>query len=384
MHLSKMLRKYIPRTRKTSELLNQLMLKRASRFLITPEQINAGEKDFEAKEAILNRCKKRWKKEYKKTLVDAKKHIDIAGAAALQDSQNILTDILFCHFAYGFTSDEYFAYELREKKAEERNSYISDRDRIKMAFRLNDYFDAGIFLDKYQTYLAYHDVFKREAILIQSDEDKENYQKFVQCHPVFIKKRVDLARGESVSVISLDGTAEMQESVYREIRKSGSCILEEKIEQKEELAVFHPSSVNTIRCVAIWGKDGVEIPYCILRTGRSGSVIDNASAGGISAAIDPKTGIVVTDGMDERNTVFQSHPDGKVTFKGYQMPEWPAFLALIQDVATRREGIRFIGWDIAYSTKGWCVVEGNFAPQLEARQVLCGGMKEEFDRIMRN
>ena len=64
------------------------------------------------------------------------------------------------------------------------------------------------------------------------------------------------------------------------------------------------------------------------------------------------------------------------------MPKWDSFLSLIRDIATRKEGLRFIGWDMAYSTKGWCVVEGNYAPQLEARQVLCGGMRDEFEAII--
>ena len=382
MHLMALARKYCPRTRWMSNTLTKMKLRKSSRFLLPEQQVLRGEAGAEARQEILSWCRQHWSEAYQSAERDARKDMDTAGVSASPESREILADILFCHFAYGFTSDEYFAFALQAKSPEERRCYVSNRYRNRMAIALNDFFDAEIFLDKYRTYLEYRDVFKRDAVRIESDKDKPDFLAFVNRHASFIKKRVDLARGESVELVSTDGDPMKNDALFREIRKSGTCILEECIRQGEALAVFHPASVNTVRCVAFWGKDGVEIPYCILRTGRGGSVIDNASAGGISAAIDPKTGIVTTDGMDERNHVFREHPDGHVTFKGCQLPEWPALLALIDDIATRRQGIRFIGWDLAYSTKGWCVVEGNFAPQLEARQVLCGGMKEEFDRLM--
>ena len=382
MHVTTIARKLCPRSRWMSAILNRMRLWKLAKLTLPEKLLEQGERSEAGKTKAAAWCRQHWEKEYAAAEKEAREQLTLQSIPDGADAERLLADILFCRFAYGFTADEFFAYELRGKSPETRRTYISDRSRNRLAIELNDFFDAGVFLDKYQTYLSYQDAFKREAILIQSDQDRQAFLQFVERHPVFVKKRVDLARGESVEIVAVDELPEERERVFREIRQSGRCILEEKIEQAAELAAFHPGSVNTVRCVVIWTKDRVEIPYCILRTGRGGSVIDNASAGGISAAIDPETGIVTTDGMDERNQRFAEHPDGHVVFKGYRMPEWTELLALVRDIAVRRDSIRYIGWDLACSTKGWCVVEGNYAPQLEARQVLCGGMRREFEAIL--
>lgn len=382
MHLTSLARQYCPETRLTSDLIRWAKIKWIGRCDLTDQEVTEGEHNEEIRERIIQKCKKRWNKIYrmfeKDAIKNAKSHI---GQELLVGSQ-LYSDIIFCNFAYGFTADEYFAFELENKSANERHKYASDRYRRKMAFMLNDFFAIGVFLDKFQTYQELKDVFLRDAISVKSDKDKESFLEFIRNHPNFIKKRVDLARGESVELVSVQNRMQSPEQLFQYIRKNGHCILEEQIEQAPALAIFHPSSVNTIRCISFRVGNKLEIPYCILRTGRGSSVIDNASAGGISAAIDAKTGVVFTNGMDEKNNVYAIHPDGQIPFKGYQIPDWASFLELIQDVATRREGVNCIGWDVAYSTKGWCIVEGNFAPQIEARQVLCGGMKAEFDALI--
>lgn len=41
------------------------------------------------------------------------------------------------------------------------------------------------------------------------------------------------------------------------------------------------------------------------------------------------------------------------------MPEWGEALSLIKAMATKVKGTTLIAWDIAYSDKGWLMVEAN-------------------------
>ncbi|MBR5429855.1 MAG: hypothetical protein IK116_04930, partial [Firmicutes bacterium] len=68
----------------------------------------------------------------------------------------------------------------------------------------------------------------------------------------------------------------------------GQVILEQPVIQAEEMARFHPQSVNTVRVVAMNKRDGSkEIIQTSVRLGTGESVVDN---GCLSASVDTETG----------------------------------------------------------------------------------------------
>ena len=63
---------------------------------------------------------------------------------------------------------------------------------------------------------------------------------------------------------------------------------------------------------------GDQLFHPSLRMGREGSFVDNFSAGGISALIDPDSGVIYTDGADKKGHSYECHPDSKVNdLKGF-------------------------------------------------------------------
>ena len=87
--------------------------------------------------------------------------------------------------------------------------------------------------------------------------------------------------------------------LYNQLTEKGEWIAEELIKQHPDMAQWNPSSVNTLRVPTFRTSDGCRILQPFFRTGREGSVVDNAGQGGVFAVFDPDTGIVVTDGVDE-------------------------------------------------------------------------------------
>ena len=69
--------------------------------------------------------------------------------------------------------------------------------------------------------------------------------------------------------------------------------------------------------------------------------------------------MVETDARNYRGDIFEFHPDTNLKFKGYHLPEWSSARSFINDMALNQEGATLISWDIAYSSKGWLMVEAN-------------------------
>ena len=119
-----------------------------------------------------------------------------------------------------------------------------------------------------------------------------------------------------------------------------------------------------------------------MKAGRSGSFVDNGGAGGILVGIDNETGVLNTEGYDEFNTKYEVHPDSKMKLKGFQIPEWDRLKTICTELAQRMPSVKYIGWDMAYSTKGWVLVEGNMGQFIVQQLVGRKGIKKEMDSIV--
>lgn len=148
------------------------------------------------------------------------------------------------------------------------------------------------------------------------------------------------------------------------------------------MAAFNLSSVNTVRCFSFNTKKGIIVPFCFLRTGRKGSFVDNAGSGGIFAALDSKSGIVIAEGIDELGSRYTNHPDSGVKYVGFQIPEWDDAISLCKSAAKEITKNKYIGWDLAHTENGWKIVEGNTNAQLVHQGSLQKGLKPELDAII--
>lgn len=299
--------------------------------------------------------------------------------------EKVRLDILFCYFAYGFTPSEYFAFRLETKPANERKEFISSRLRMIYRCKMNNILKAELFNDKAKTYAFYKSYFHREAVAIESQSDYQQFDDFVTKYPVFVKKAVFEAQGNSVELIDINQCGKTKKELFDELLAVGKHILEEKIEQTQQLGMFNKSSVNTVRAITFNTKHGIVVPYCVIRTGAPGSFVDNAGAGGVSACIDFETGTIYTDGFDEMGGVFAEHPATGLKMKGYQLPDWSQLQELVKDAAKKVPQIQFVGWDLAHTKDGWIIVEGNENCYVVAQQMIMDkGMRTAFEDVMKD
>ncbi len=301
-------------------------------------------------------------------------------------------DMIRSLFKYGSYYSEYFLFGYEGKDAEYRNSFITEGIRLSYYPRMNQRKNTDLLENKYRTYKKFQDMYKREIIRVKKNEEptEENLKKleeFAERHKTYVVKPVYAAFGNSVRTETLS-MYESVEEAHKRYRKYGA-VIEELIEQGEKMARIHAGSVNTLRIPTAIIKDEngdpkIQLFHPSLRMGRGDSFVDNFSAGGVSALIDPDTGVIYTDGADKKGHSFECHPDSGIKFKGFQIPQWDEAVAMVKEAAMMIPDNHYCGWDLAYSAQhGWCMVEANCTAQMGAMQMVTKeGRKAELEALI--
>lgn len=334
----------------------------------TPEKI---------KQALKQQCE-RWPQQ----TTDFLNKFEICFDRSNQDHEKVKTDALFCYFAYGFSANEYFCYQLGKKSVVDRKAFLSERDSVYIGYRYNDMMDMEYFNDKTTTYQMLKSYYKRDLISVKRDDDREKFDSFVAQHPVFVKKTNYQACGRGVEKIDV-AAYQSTDELFDALRREGDVILEELIQQDQSMALFNQSSVNTVRVITINTSRGIYCPFTFFKVGRKNAFVDNGGAGGILVGIDAETGVMNTAGVDERNNRYETHPDSGVEFQGYCLKDWDTMLEQCREMSKLFPRVRVIGWDLAYTSKGWVVVEGNAMTEVIGPQATtCCGIRDEMMKLL--
>ena len=289
-----------------------------------------------------------------------------AGETSHRTTAGILCDVLWCSMRYGAAFTDYFMFEFYQKPAAERREFITMSQNNRLIAAMNCREDRHVLDRKTDLVRTYRDFMHRE-ILILADASREQVLEFIARHPAFFAKKnfTFSAKGVERFEVSEVLTAE---AAYDRLKNEGFDLIEQPVVQHPELARMYPGSVNTLRVVTAV-KDGVcEIVFAALKTGN-GAAVDNMNAGGLSAAIDVRTGRVYTDAIVKNGGHFAAHPATDVPYKGFQIPMWEQVRELVAQVCRVTPGLRFVGWDVAVTPDGPILIEGNYIPGYDLLQL---------------
>lgn len=289
-------------------------------------------------------------------------------------------DVRFTEFQYRMSPEEYFRYRFENLSKYGRQTYVGDIELNEAFRRLSDPEERGIIIDKYKTYCFFEPYFHRKAILVNGEADRAKLREFCEENDVFFVKPLLQYGGQGVCRIVLERDGSLEQRLT-ELLSSAPMIVEQPIRQAEAMACFHPQSINTIRVVSARIDGRTEIVQTSVRLGTGGSVVDN---GCLSASVDPELGIITSPGREAYSSgLFIRHPDTGEQILGRQIPDWDKLLALVMELTSHLKRQRIVGWDLAYSTEGWVMVEANSQPAI---QILAGngvGMRDVFARMIR-
>lgn len=279
---------------------------------------------------------------------------------------------------------EYFLLDFWSKDRKERAKYITDIEKDLYCHKYDGHHKFESLMDKWSFYNKMSKYFKRDAFLFDRSSSFNEFKRFAEKHNKFIAKPNRGSFGAYTSIYDINESDIRY--IFDKLNKSGcdSWILEELISQSKETAVFNPESVNSIRIPTFRTKEGIEVFGCFMRTGRKGSVVDNAGAGGIFMKIDDKTGIISSDGFTEKGEIFIKHPDSKIKFKGYQIPNWNELRNLATKCHLELSNHKYIGWDFVLTDSGWVLMEGNWGQYLCQQVSSKNPMKKQFVKLIKN
>lgn len=193
------------------------------------------------------------------------------------------------------------------------------------------------------------------------------------------------AIGEGVKVVDIrNGVTDMEsmplEALFDQYKED--FLIQEKIRQHERMAVLNPTSVNTIRILTFRSGMEILVVYTVVRIGREGSVIDNQSAGGISAKIGSDGricryafGAVGDDRIEQTDT--------GIALDGYLVPSYEKAVEVVRRLHYKLPLFDLVGWDIAIGEDGEpLLIEWN--GETGPSQTACGtGFGELTERIIK-
>lgn len=299
-----------------------------------------------------------------------------------KEKKKLIKEMLYYRSIYGTTLDEYYMFDYRHSPESSALEYVNSKERKQILRYLNQ--NTALFtLNKYATYKIFSKYYKREMAYIRGMRDFNIFEDFCSKHKQFVKKPAASCQGMGVELLNIEGK-DLKKVFKTLVIENASFIIEERIDQDDAMAVLHPQSVNTVRMLPYRDEKGkVIIHYPFLKVGQNSSFVDNGGAGGILAAINPKNGVVISDGIDELRNEYKVHPNTGVKFKGFQISKWDELVKMVTKLSDIRPEGRYLGWDVALSKKGWVVVECNSCTAFVGQQMpLKRGIRKEFVELI--
>lgn len=274
--------------------------------------------------------------------------------------------MVYYRFAYEFVYQEFVSFDFEHKTKKEilKNVSAFEYLRIMREILIKDgpeKFD--VFCDKRETYKKYSEFFKRDVVLIQNENDLSAFKDFTKKHKRFVVKPALNNNGKGIQFYDLTKDNISVKEIFDNALNDRGAIVEELINQKGILNDFNPDSINTIRYVTFYDNNKLTRISSGLRTGRKGSNIDNGTRGGLLIGVKKDTGEIYTKGQVEKSLKrFDEHPDSHIKYEGTFIPHWDELLDTIEKIVRVFPEKKYIGWDFAYSDKGWVLVEANGVP----------------------
>lgn len=264
-------------------------------------------------------------------------------------------DIIYCGFKYQAGYIDYLNAGMYDLNSEERRDVITRGVNNQYVVKYNDFDYVHFFLDKSDFNTKFSKYLGRDWMLVKSADQREEFKKFIEGKKDFILKPIDGTHGEGVAKLPAE-----EESFDASLDKM-PYLAEERIIQVEELSSLNPSSVNTIRAITFLKDGKATLLAAYLRIGKDG-IVDNFCNGGMLTPIDLETGTLMYPAVDGENIAYSIHPITNTSIVGFKLPQWEKVKEMALEAATVVPQVRYVGWDIAISEKGPCLIEGNEYP----------------------
>lgn len=293
-------------------------------------------------------------------------------------------------YCSGLDAWDYFAYEFYNCSISKRRTFITEGELRKLDILFNgtnkekQSYEERLLLEKKDMFnTVFSDLIHRKWMIYKDGMDLSNIKTFLFGVDSVIVKPIDGIQGNNIIKVEIFDDKDIDKLF--EIVKNGGYLIEELLTQHKEISEFNPTSINTIRIYSVEFKGEIYVTAAAIRIGRLGACTDNFSAGGIMAAIDVDTGIVISRATEKYNgNEYYCHPDSNKVLIGFVVPCWNEILENVKCAHKRFKRLRYIGWDICITKDSKVAfVEGNTGSGVALQQVpLLQGKKDMYMSLL--
>lgn len=167
----------------------------------------------------------------------------------------------------------------------------------------------------------------------------------MDCPVVFIKQAEDSAGGHGVIYYDCaDGKGKLIDLLHS---LRANVVIQKGIVQHSILNRLNSSSVNTVRVLSHLTQEAkIIVRSVIVRMGRNGAHVDNASSGGITVGVDAD-GRLKSTAFDTQGNRYDQHPDSHTKFPDITLPNYDNIISEVKALHWQLPQFRLLSWDMA-------------------------------------
>ena len=262
-------------------------------------------------------------------------------------------DCSLCFLLLGCAPDDYYQFSFPGKSWKERSSFLTYRRNHRMIKKYNPRELEGL-LHKDAFDARFSEYIGRECCSLDRETGDIRLKEFLKRHQRAFMKQKNSACGRGAFILT---EGEYLSGSYPAF-DFNDYVAEECIVQHPDLARLNPYAVNSIRVLTFHNV----ILQAGLKVGVGTAVVDNVHAGSLYGNIDLETGKTNAPFRNTDLDSFTTHPSTGESLVGFQIPHWEQVKSVVVKIAKALPEIPYIGWDVAVTEKGVCIIEGNDEP----------------------
>lgn len=281
----------------------------------------------------------------------------------------------------GLDARDYFRYEFYNFRHCKRKEFITEGRLGRMVDAFNAKNDRSRLNDKAR-FKACFPEYTNYKWLSAENMDRPAFDAFCSGLDRVVVKPQCGSQGHGVHFADVRTPAD-RDRLFREVQ-GGRILLEEPIVQHPDIAALNPTSVNTIRVYSVFKDGKTFITGTVLRIGGGNMVVDNYSSGGMVAAVDAETGLVVSNAIAKNNSRCFIHPHTGAVIIGTRIPHWDKVISAVKSAHAKIPDLRYIAWDVVVTAANEIVfLEGNLIGGVGLQQhPMLTGRKSLYESLM--
>ena len=297
----------------------------------------------------------------------------------------IIIDMFSCAMKYQAGYTDYFLFNFEALNDKQRSTFITRGINNAYLLKMNDSSYYHCFSDKVEFNKIFKDYLMRDFLDLK-EADADEFVSFMKKHPKVMAKPVDESGGKGVTKIEVDEDTDLK-ALYEQLKAENKTLVEEYVKQHPKMNELCPSSVNTLRIVTATKNNQTAILVRVIRMGNGINDVDNLHKGGLFTFFNEE-GVINKPAIDREGNVFTVHPTSGVKIEGFEIPYYKEAIAMAKKAAKVIPQVGLIGFDVAITENGPCLIEGNELPGYDLYQSKIHlsenneGLKPLFDKVI--